>query len=31
LLKGEKPSVWLTDGVPATEKGRNWGLETKLD
>ena len=31
LLKGEKPAVWLTDGVPATEKGRSWGLETKLD
>ena len=30
LLKGEKPSVWLTDGVPATEKGKTWGLETKL-
>lgn len=31
LLKGEKPAVWLTDGVPATEKGKSWGLETKLD
>jgi acetyl esterase/lipase len=31
LLKGEKPSVWLTDGVPAIEKGRTWGLETSLD
>jgi dipeptidyl aminopeptidase/acylaminoacyl peptidase len=26
LLKGEKPSPWITDGVPATEKGRSWGL-----
>ncbi len=26
LLKGEKPAPWLTDGVPATEKGRSWGL-----
>jgi dipeptidyl aminopeptidase/acylaminoacyl peptidase len=26
LLKGEKPPVWLTDGVPATEKGRTLGL-----
>ena len=31
LLKGEKPSVWLTDGVPAIEKGKSWGLETRLD
>lgn len=26
LLKGEKPTRWLTEGVPATEKGREWGL-----
>jgi dipeptidyl aminopeptidase/acylaminoacyl peptidase len=26
LLKGEKPTPWITDGVPATEKGRSWGL-----
>ena len=26
LLKGAKPAPWLTDGVPATEKGRSWGL-----
>lgn len=31
LLKGEKPTVWLTDGVPAIEKGRTWGLDTKLN
>jgi dienelactone hydrolase len=31
LLKGEKPSVWLTEGVPAVDKGRNWGLETSLN
>lgn len=30
-LKGEKPPVWLTKGVPAVEKGINWGLETDLD
>jgi dipeptidyl aminopeptidase/acylaminoacyl peptidase len=29
LLKGEKPPVWITDGVPATLKGIDWGLETK--
>ena len=27
LLKGEKPSRWITEGVPATEKGRDWGLD----
>lgn len=26
LLKGEKPTRWLVEGVPATEKGRDWGL-----
>jgi dipeptidyl aminopeptidase/acylaminoacyl peptidase len=31
LLKGEKPSVWLTKGVSAIEKGTTWGLETSLD
>jgi dipeptidyl aminopeptidase/acylaminoacyl peptidase len=31
LLKGEKPAVWLKSGVPATEKGKTWGLETSLD
>ena len=30
-LKGEKPAMWLTKGVPAVEKGINWGLETDLD
>lgn len=30
-LKGEKPAVWLTKGVPAVEKGIGWGLETDLD
>jgi len=29
LLKGEKPPVWITDGVPATLKGIDWGLEVK--
>ena len=26
LLKGEPAPVWITTGVPAVEKGRNWGL-----
>jgi dipeptidyl aminopeptidase/acylaminoacyl peptidase len=29
LLKGEKPPVWITDGVPATLKGIDEGLEIK--
>lgn len=27
LLKDEKPTQWLRDGVPATMKGKIWGLE----
>ena len=27
-LKGAPAPVWLDKGVPAVEKGRNWGLET---
>lgn len=27
LLKGEKPARWITEGVPAVNKGREWGLE----
>jgi dienelactone hydrolase len=27
LLKGDKPSLWLSTGVSAIEKGGNWGLE----
>lgn len=26
MLKGEKPAKWITDGVPAVLKGRDWGL-----
>ncbi len=26
LLKGEKPARWLSEGVPALYKGREWGL-----
>lgn len=28
LLKGEAPAKWLTDGVPAIDKGKDWGLKT---
>lgn len=27
LLKGEKPAKWLTEGVPAVKKGKDWGLQ----
>lgn len=27
LLKGEKPAKWITNGVPAVKKGKDWGLE----
>ncbi|OJY90650.1 MAG: peptidase S9 [Sphingobacteriales bacterium 40-81] len=27
LLKDDKPTQWLRDGVPATMKGKIWGLE----
>lgn len=26
LLKGDKPAKWIAEGVPATMKGRDWGL-----
>jgi dienelactone hydrolase len=29
LLKGDKPPVWITVGVPATLKGIDYGLEIK--
>jgi dipeptidyl aminopeptidase/acylaminoacyl peptidase len=28
-LKGEAPARWITDGVPATLKGIDWGLEVE--
>jgi len=28
-LKGEKPAKWLVDGVPATQKGIDWGLKVE--
>ncbi|MEO6682327.1 MAG: prolyl oligopeptidase family serine peptidase [Ginsengibacter sp.] len=27
LLKGDKPALWITEGVPAINKGKDWGLE----
>lgn len=27
LLKGAKPPKWITEGVPAVKKGKDWGLE----
>ena len=27
LLKGEKPARWITEGVPAVKKGKDWGLD----
>jgi dipeptidyl aminopeptidase/acylaminoacyl peptidase len=27
-LKGAKPAAWIKDGLPATQKGRDWGLNT---
>ena len=29
LLKGEKPAKWLVAGVPATQKGIDWGLKVE--
>lgn len=26
LLKGENPAKWITEGVPAVKKGKDWGL-----
>ncbi|WP_316826984.1 alpha/beta hydrolase family protein [Pedobacter miscanthi] len=26
-LKGAKAPIWMTNGVPATEKGKTWGFE----
>ena len=28
LLKGEKPATWISEGVPAILKGRDWGLQS---
>lgn len=30
-LKGAKAPVWMTSGIPATEKGRTWGFELTDD
>lgn len=29
LLKGDKPAKWITDGVPAIMKGKDWGLNVE--
>lgn len=29
LLKGDKAPRWITEGVPAIDKGRDWGLDYK--
>lgn len=28
-LKGAKPAKWIKDGLPATEKGKDWGLKVE--
>lgn len=30
-LKGAKAPVWMTSGIPATEKGKTWGFELTDD
>jgi dipeptidyl aminopeptidase/acylaminoacyl peptidase len=30
-LKGAKAPVWMTSGIPATEKGKTWGFELSDD
>lgn len=30
LLKGQKPAKWLIEGVPAVNKGNDWGLELDM-
>jgi len=30
-LKGAKAPAWMTNGIPATEKGRTWGFELTDD
>lgn len=29
ILKGEKPAKWITEGVPAVNKGKDWGLKVE--
>ena len=29
ILKGERPAKWITEGVPAVKKGKEWGLEVE--
>lgn len=30
-LKGAPAPVWMTDGIPATEKGKTWGYEIRKE
>jgi len=30
-LKGAKAPVWMTKGIPATQKGKDWGFELTDD
>ena len=30
-LKGEPAPVWLKDGLPATEKGKDWGFDLNIE
>jgi len=27
ILKGQRPVKWITEGLPAVKKGKDWGLE----
>ena len=27
ILKGERPARWITEGIPAVNKGKDWGLD----
>ena len=29
ILKGAKPARWITEGIPAVMKGKDWGLEVE--
>lgn len=29
LLKDERPAKWITEGVPAVRKGKDWGLQVE--
>lgn len=29
ILKGDKPAKWITEGLPAVKKGKDWALEVE--